>query len=465
LGRDYIEAGRLIQKTFPAFGVRFIAVTDNFDSLTADKNDTSLVIPVKNFINDSYCRDISQKVKSSQKIKRENGEFIGAFVVYGYRKDKLNKNRLVPDDYAAGIVKSIFLWKIEGMSTTGIADKLNDSGILSPMEYKRIHGENYSTSFATGKRTKWSAVAVKRILTNEIYLGTMVQGREERISYKVKKAVKKPEDEWIRVEATHEAIISKEDFEMVKKLLKVDTRAAQGKERAHIFAGLLYCGDCGELMIRRVNRYKGKEKVYFICQTKHRGEGCSRHGIEEEVLSEIVLQSVKTNVSLYLEKCEQLSYLEQKDICFEEVAMFDKEIALLHKEKEKYLTLLGSLYEDLKEGLITEKDFKNLSNIYEENYQEAEVDLKKQEDMIKELFKSGIAAGVNLEKFKQALSMTEIDRNILMSFIFRINVYEDKKVEITLRFQERLSKLLLLSHFQEDRERLHKQPLSSREVV
>ena len=149
-GREYIEAGRLIQKIFPALNVRFIAVTDRYDSLTADYNERALVLPVKNFVNDAYCRDISDKVKSHQKIKRENGKFIGAFAVYGYQKDPEDRNHLVPDGYAAGVVRSIFGWRLGGMSATAIAEKLNILGVLSPMEYKRAQGGHYSSGFAAG---------------------------------------------------------------------------------------------------------------------------------------------------------------------------------------------------------------------------------------------------------------------------------------------------------------------------
>ena len=137
----YIEAGRLIQKTFPAFSVRFIALTDHFDSLTADYNETSLVVPVKNFVNDSYSRDISGKVRSHQKVKRENGDFIGAFAVYGYKKSVDNRNLLVPDDYAADIVRKIFTWKMEGYSNLCIARKLDDAGILLQWNIKNAGRE------------------------------------------------------------------------------------------------------------------------------------------------------------------------------------------------------------------------------------------------------------------------------------------------------------------------------------
>ena len=265
LGRDYIEAGRLIQKTFPAFSVRFIALTDNFDSLTADYSEKSIVLPVKNFVNDSYCRDISGKVRSHQKIKRQNGEFIGSFAVYGYKKSQENKNKLVPDDYAADIVKKIFALKIEGFSSLGIAKKLNGMGILSPMEYKKSQGYKYHTGFVTGTKGEWSAVAVKRILTNETYIGTLVQGKVEKVNYKVKKSVRKPEEEWIKVENAHKAIISKEDFETAGRLLQMDMRASADTGKSHMYAGMLFCGDCMRPMIRRGTGTKEKNRyVSFV---------------------------------------------------------------------------------------------------------------------------------------------------------------------------------------------------------
>lgn len=163
-GRDYIEVGRWIQKTLPVFGVRFIAITDRYDSKTATGSETSFILPIKNFINDSYCRDISQKVKSHQQIKREKGEFIGAFAVYGYCKSEKNKNHLVKDPYAAFIVRKIYQWRLAGISMFAIAERLNQAGVLSPMEYKRLNGENYYTGFCTNARSKWSAASIKRIL-------------------------------------------------------------------------------------------------------------------------------------------------------------------------------------------------------------------------------------------------------------------------------------------------------------
>ena len=447
LGRDYIEAGRLIQKTFPAFSVRFIALTDHFDSLTADYNETSLVVPVKNFVNDSYSRDISGKVRSHQKIKREKGEFIGSFTVFGYKKSEDNRNQLVPDDYAADIVKKIFAWKIEGYSNLAIAKRLDEMGILSPMEYKKLCGEKFQTSFVTEAKARWSSVAIKRILTNETYIGTLVQGKEEKINYKVKKSVRKPEDEWVRVPKAHEAIISNEDFEIVQDLLKVDTRAVSGEKKAHIYAGLLLCGDCMEPMTRRINRYKGRETVAFICSTQNNGGSCTRHAISEEDLNFLVLTGLRQQVALFLDKSRILEKIEQMEIHFEEVAAFDKEIQKLHGEQDKYLNLRAALYEDLKKGIITEEDFKNFREIYEKRYRELQKSISSQEETIKKLFRSGITAGINLERMKNVMQITALDRTTLISFVKRILVYEDKRVYLELRYKELFSKMLMLEDY------------------
>lgn len=445
LGRDYIEAGRLIQKTFPAFSVRFIALTDNFDSLTANDNETSLVVPVKNFINDFYSKDISGKVRSNQKIKRENGDFIGAFAAYGYRKSEENRNLLVPDEYAANIVQRIFAWKIEGYSNLAIAEKLDELGVLSPMEYKKVHGENFQTGFVTGVKTKWSAVAVKRILTNENHIGTMVQGKEERINYKIKKSHKKSEEEWIKVQETHAAIISKEDFKIVQELLRIDTRAGNGEKKAHIYAGILYCGDCMEAMIRRVDRYKGKESVSFICSTKNKSGKCTRHNISEEDLNKLVLAGLRQQIALFMNKSHVLSHLEQMEINFKEVAAFDREIEILRKEQDKYLAIRAGLYEDLEKKIITEDDFKNFGEIYKQRYKELFQVIQNQKETIKKLFQSSVTARMNLERMKTTMQITELDRKALICFVKRIYVYEDNRVYLELRCKEVFSKMGMIS--------------------
>ncbi len=420
----------MIQTTFRALNVGFIAVTYNFESLTADYYEFSLVLPVKNFVNDAYCRDISGKVRSCQKIKREKGEFIGAFAVYGYQKDPEKKNHLVPDEYAAEVVRNIFDRRIAGMSATAIAKRLNDMGVPSPMEHKRAKGVHYATSFASGVQAKWSAVAVKRILTNRVYVGTLEQGKTEKVSVKVNKYCPKPREEWARVEHAHEAIVSLEDFERVQRLLSLDSRAGKGGDCAHMFSGLLFCGDCGEPMVRRSSRYKGKNKISFICSTRNKGKGCTRHSILEEELKEAVLAGLRAQAALLADREGILSRVGELKVGFDKTGLLQQEIARLAGVQEKYLALKSSLYEDWRDGVITQEDFYAFGQIFGEKYDQAGKAIAAQKELMRSCLKSGAASDIELERFRENMQLTELNRDVLMTFVRRIDIYEDKRISV-----------------------------------
>ena len=168
LGREYIETGRYLRRVFPAYGVRFIAITDSID--TAHDRGDDLTVSVKNIMNEAYCRDISIKTRSSLDVKRRNGDFVGAFPVYGYMKAEDNKNLLVPDPYAARVVCDIFRMRLEGASASKIASELNRLGILSPLAYKKNNGLPYAKKgYADKADCKWSATTIIRILQDETY--------------------------------------------------------------------------------------------------------------------------------------------------------------------------------------------------------------------------------------------------------------------------------------------------------
>ena len=429
-GRDYIESGRYIQKIFPALSVRFIALTDHYDSFQADVSESGIVLPVKNFINDSYCRDISTKVKSQFEVKRKNGECIAPFALYGYKKAENNKSRLVPDEYAADIVRKIFAWKMEGMAVSAIAEKLNGLGILSPKEYKKSTGANYKGGFSGAVKSRWSSSTVKRILTNETYLGHMVQGKREKINYKLKKSVDKPQEEWIKVENTHEAIISADQFQIVQNLLKADGRVSTVTEGNSLFTGILFCGDCGEQMIRRINRYKDTHKVYYICSTKNRGDGCSRHSTPEEQLKEIIAEMIRHYANCFLEEKQMFEKALEMETNFESIVRYDTEIARLKGEQDKYYSLCSGLYEDLQQGIITKEEFERLHGDFKRKALEFEEAQKKQEGMIKELFKNGVISAARLKTMQESSELKEIDRHTLCSMVKAITVFENKRLEV-----------------------------------
>ena len=216
-GREHIDVDRYIQKVFPQLGVRFIAINDNYDSETANITDTHLVLPVKSFVNDTYCRQNSQKVRSHLSAKRNIGEYVGNYVSYGYKKCDADKSQIEIDPVAAKHVRDIFNWKMEGMSNQLIADKLNELGVLAPADYKRATGVNFKSSFQTHLTSRWSAVAIIRILKNPIYYGVLQQGKSQRINYKVKVQRALPKEEWVIFENHHEGIVTKEEYEIMKE--------------------------------------------------------------------------------------------------------------------------------------------------------------------------------------------------------------------------------------------------------
>ena len=434
-GRDYIESGRYIQKIFPKLGVRFIALTDRYDSAQADTSESGIILPVKNFINDSYCRDISTKVKSQFEVKRKNGECISPFAPYGYQKAENNKNYLVPDEYAADIVRKIYAWKIEGMAVSAIAEKLNALGILSPKEYKKSLGINYKGGFTSSKGSHWSNSTVKRILTNEIYLGHMVQGKSEKINYKLKKSIEKPREEWIKVENTHEAVISEEQFRIVRNLLKTDARVSPVTGENSLFTGILFCGDCGEQMIRRVNRYKDTRRVYYICSTKNRREGCSRHSIQEERLKEIAAEMIRRYAESFLEEKKVFEKARELEADFESIVRYDSEIERLRAEQDKYTSLCFGLHEDLRQGVITKEEFERLEGEFKRKAAAFEEAQKKQESMIKKLFKNGVMSAARLKTMQDCAKIQEIDRYTLCSMVKAIRIYEDKRLEIEFYYR------------------------------
>ena len=440
-GRERIETGTYIAKTFKVKGIRFIAINDHYDTLTADGSETHIVMPIKALTNDNFSRDISTKVRSSQGIKREKGEYIGAFAPYGYRKSAENKNLLIPDDYAAGIVKDIFAKKLAGMSANAIADELNASGILSPAEYKRHQGQKYSTSFRGGKKSLWSAQTVIRILKDEVYTGTLAQGKRVRVSYKVRKEILVPREDWIRCDNTHKPIIKQTDFDAEQILMDRDTIKADGTKKSYIYSGILYCGDCGSSMVRRSNYWKKDGGACYICSAYNRKGKCSRHIISEEDLNEAVrlhLQEYIETLSNAAAVAESVEFLETG---YEEAQAHDKEIASLKEELVKCSTLKSSLYQDLKDGLINESQF----NRYREEYTNREIALQtaisEQESILKGIYEDGIASDLQLSEIKEKLNITGLDRITLVTFVDKILVYEGNKIEIVTKFDSVIEKV------------------------
>lgn len=436
LGRDYIDSGRYVKKIFPSYHVRFVSVLDHFDSLTATQSDVNLLIPVKNFVNDNYSRDISGKVRSHQEVMRENGLYVGSHVAYGYKKLETDRNRIIPDEYAADIVRKIFDWKLKGLSSASIADKLNGLGVAAPSEYKRQLGGNYKSGFQKNRKAKWSAVAINRILKNKIYIGVLEQGKREKVNYKLNKVVEKPETEWAVKENTHEAIISRADFENVAKLLNLDTRKSPEEETLFMLSGLMFCGECGRSMVRRCNRYKDKQSVYYICATYNKGKGCSRHSIAQSVIEDILLDAIKRHIEHVARLDELLNTIRDREVNYDDIVANDQEILAKYKELDQCKKVEMSLHRDLAAGIISIKEYEQFKNNFAHKSAEIEETIRKLQQEIETVFKEGLFADEWIDTFTKTGNITSLDRSIVLPLVEKITVYEENRIEITFKYQD-----------------------------
>ena len=442
-GRNYIEAGRYLEKLFPMLGVRFIAVNDNYDSLNVDTAH-DIVMPFKNLINDSYCRDLSVKIRSHLAVKRKNGEFIGAFACYGYLKDSENKNHLVIDTYAGPVVQDIFRMKINGYSQYKIADTLNEQGILSPMEYKRSIGVRFETSFKVNPKALWSAKAVSRILTNEVYTGVLVQGKQTTPNHKVKVRQAVEEKDWIRVENAHAPLIDPCLFEIVQALLDKDTRTSPKEDSVFPLSGLLYCGDCGQPMVRKTTTYSLKgagnfpeqKYSYFVCQGQSKEKGCSWHRIREKELLDAVLQAVNHHVKSVLDTRKALKDIDTAPSVQFLIQKYESHIEKKETELQKAEKLKVGIYEDLKDGLLDKTEYQKLKQEFDSRIESASEVIKSLRQEILALRENHSQHYAWMEYFKEFGELQELTRWAAAITINRILVFEDNRIKIVFNFED-----------------------------
>lgn len=441
-GRDYIDVGKYKEKIFPKLGVRFITINEGYDSLSATSSD-DLAFTINSFVYDFYIRDISTKIRTNLTAKKQNGEYAGAFVAYGYVKDSNDKSKLVVDQFAANVVRDIFRWKIEGLSPQNIAVRLNELGIPSPAEYKKLSGSNYKTSFQTSSKAVWSHVSVRRILKNEIYLGVMIQGKRTTPNYKTKTVVTKAESEWLRVEGTHEAIISVRDFELVQELLRDDTHCRAGDVTVPVYAGRIYCGDCGAAAVRKTVSYAGRRYVYYVCNAnKHDKTVCSRHSIREDILGQVIYQTVRHQIDLLLDVDKALRQFENLSWEKHKLKQLDASIEIQEEVVRKNNTLRLGIYEDLRAGLLDRSEYESLKKELAERIAEATAAIEKLNKEKREILDGVSKQQSWIEQFRQYENVTELTRPMVIHLIERINIFEDSNIEIVFRHRNQIEEIL-----------------------
>ena len=438
LARNYSDAGSLIDNLFVQLGVRFISLAENVDSYLDPDSVSDIKVPITNVMNDNYCFQTSKKIRQVFDYKRRNGQYIGSFAPFGYVKDPDDKHRLLVDPDAAEVVKLVYSLFLQGSSKRAVSLYLNEHGIPSPAAYRRIKG--LPVSSAVGDDPMWSARMIHEVLTNEIYTGDMVQGRHRVKSYKVHQIETVPEEEWVRVPNTHEAIIVRETFDKVQGLMKRDTRTSPQGRQVHLFSGFLRCADCGKAVTRSVS---GRH-VYYACSTyKNRSRtACTMHSIKHNRLEAAVLFAIQQQVHLAVSYAETVTRINTAPVKKCQSKRLDDLIAAKERELAKVTRYKQGLYQDWKDGEITREDYHNMKADYERQTITLTAVLK---NLTAE--RAELANGVDNEHpalvaFMRYQNIDELTRDILVELVDYIKVYENGNISVRFKFADELRKIV-----------------------
>ncbi len=423
-GRNYIEVGRYIDYIFPSMGIRFISINDNIDNVKNPESLNSVIVPFKNLMNDEYCRDIARKVKKVKEVQRLNGEITSGSAPYGYLlKDK----NYVIDLEVKDIITMIFEMCIAGESSTKIAYKLNEENIDCPKEHfcKRNNVEH-------SKKYYWDSTKISNILKNEVYCGTLVQGKTTTLNNKVRVSVPVPKEDWIRVENHHEPIIDKETFKKAQECILSRTTATKLKRNVFnsIFRGYLKCYDCKKNMVKTsCNKYKDKTYLVYNCFTYKRMSKklCLSRSIKYEELMSKVIEKINSDTEFLIDfEINKLDSMHDN----EELVKIADEISLKNKRMEELENLKKEILYDLKKDLITNDDY----DFYFETYNNEMKKLLKELNKLKEkeftLSHDKRIIKDFIRCFKKYRNLDELNEKILEELIEVIYVKSDKSIEI-----------------------------------
>ena len=443
LGRNYILVGQYLEMIFPMLNIRFISVNDRIDSIKDPASINNALVSFKNVMNDEYCRDISNKVRSSLDRKRSKGEFIGSFASYGYMKDPDDHHHLIVDPVAAEVVKNIFDWFLQGMSIIGIAKRLNHMGIPNPSAYKRQCGLNYKHP-AGQLDSAWPDSSVKRVLKNRLYVGDMVQNKNRTKSYKVQVSVAVPEENWVIVPNTHAAIIDREKFETVQQLLMRDTRTSPGINHVSIFAGYIRCADCLRAMGKKSVAQSYGKYHYYVCQTfRKAGRNlCTKHTIREKQLYDAVLATIQSQIDLAVSMDQLVNDLKSQNVRAAKSSRLEKMLQLKEEEYEKVSRCRIDLYPDWKAGILSRDEYLSLKAKIGEQLEQIEIAIANIKEEISKYQSAPVSENKFISSFLRYRNIQVLTREVIVELIEMIYVHEGGTITIQFKYQDEYQRLL-----------------------
>ena len=410
---------KYINHLFPIWGVRFVSIVDNADtSNKANKKSRQ----INGLVNEWYLEDMSENIRSVLNNKKQNGKHIGSFALYGYQKDPNQKGHLRIDEESAEIVREVFNLFAQGYGKTTIARILNQRGIPNPTEYKRLKGMRYKTNNNINA-TLWKYSAISSMLTNEMYIGNMVQGKYENISYKSKKKRYKPKDEWVIVKNTHEPIIDFKKWNRVQDLISQKTKPLE-KGKIGVFSQKVYCKHCGYALRSK----KVKDKRYLQCTTNYVAQNsCIGCFVAVNTLEKIVSKELKQSMIELLDEETISEKIELNNDINTKMKRLEKDINNYEKKLNDTNKSIKNLYIDKVKEIITDDDYIMLSKEFKNDkftYEKLINDYKEQLTIVENQVNDNTD---NIDIVKQYTNIDTLNREIVASLIDRIYVSKRNK--------------------------------------
>ena len=436
-GRNYVEAGMYVQR-FTDSNIRFIAADDNYDSLV---NSDDLLFPIKNVVNEMYARDVSKKTKAAKKAKARDGQFIGSKAPFGYKIDPNDRHHLIVDEPAAQVVKRIFRLASEGVGYNKMAKIFREEKVLTPIAYFNLNNPDYFKSDYWRKEFDWHVTSIRAILNNEVYLGKLVYGKQRNKSMKSKEKVRNPKEDWIVVENCHEPIITQELWDTVHKILNAKHRPAKAGE-VQMFAGLLYCSDCGHCRTysqkqRKDGSYHGAYSCWMY--KTHGKEYCASHYITFDTIYELVLIDIQRNLFQYRKNTDKFKSILSRKYQSDSQKQAEQ-ITLEYEQKQKRCEeldkIISRLYEDNVLGRIGDERYESMSQSYELEQVEIKKALPILKSKIDELKRQSDCADNFINVIKKYTIIDKLDAAILNELIDKIVVHHKEQAEDGRTFQQ-----------------------------
>ena len=421
-GREQVEMGRLLQFVYPSMGVTFIAIQENVN--TTEKTGLEMM-PFYNIFNEWYAEQTSKKIKAVWKSKADNGERVSSTIPYGYKKSEDDPKQWVIDEPAAQVVRHIFELCLAGLGPMKIANQLEQERILTPTEYQFQNGGHPSNNRPSDPY-RWQQSTIRRILENLQYTGCTVNFMSSYVSFKVKKTIEHPREEWQVIPDTQEAIIDVETFERVQELRR-HRRRNTATGRTSLFSGLVYCADCGSKLYFCASKSIKPNQEFHRCSAYKENRGtCSIHYIREVVLREIVLEAIQKTAQ-YVQNFEPVflyQFAKQNTLGREQTIRRMKLKIEQDKKRIRDLDkLIERIYEDNVLGKISDERFLRMNASYESEQKELLAAVDRDEQTVRDMEQERIDLNQFLIAMRECTDLKELTPTLVNTLIKRIEVH------------------------------------------